>query len=59
VLAFSPLPGLPAPIVLGFVALAALEELELPDDPQPASSASVAQAIVVDRALLIGDRTLA
>jgi hypothetical protein len=67
VLAFSPLPGLPAPIVLGLAVLEALDVVEalelreelLLEEPQPASTQSAATARNVAAALLIGQRTLA
>ena len=54
VLAFSP-----PPAVVAVEVLDELEPVELLEDPQPAASTSVAQAISVDRPLLIGAGTLA
>jgi hypothetical protein len=63
VLTFSPLPGLPAPIVFDCEELDVLAEPELleelAEDPQPAASNSAAQKTNVGAALLIGERTLA
>jgi hypothetical protein len=63
VLTFSPLPVFPAPIVFCVDVLEELDALEsleeLLDDPQPATSATATQAINVEEALLIEDRTLA
>jgi hypothetical protein len=67
VVGFSPLPALPAPIVLvldvlcvlgGCEALELLDELLL-DDPQPASARSARATIDVEMTLLIGAPTLA